>query len=96
MKCIEITSEQMNSHEFWIENPHGVEDLEGYFHYPFFGVELNGELITRHWKAKVRHPNDEVKDELLKANNFPVSVATAYAQLIGGKVVVTMVHSTHI
>ena len=93
MKRINITSEQMNSHEFWIENPNGIEDLEGDFHYPVFGVELNGELITRHWKAKVRYPNGEVKDELIKDKNFPFSVATAYAQLNGGKVVFTGYHS---
>ena len=93
MKRIEITTEQMNSANFWLENPNGVEDLEGDFHYPVFGVEVNGELITRHWKAKVRYPNWEVKDELLKDNKFPFSVATAYAQLNGGKVIVIGVHS---
>ena len=75
MKRIEITTEQMNSQEFWIENPNGIEDLEGDFHYPVFGVEVNGELIIRHWKVKVRYPNGEVKDEMLKDNNFPFSVS---------------------
>lgn len=96
MKRIEITSEQMNSANFWLENPSGVKDLEGDFHYPVFGVEVNGELITRHWEAKVRYPNGEVKDEIIKYNNFPFSVAIAYAQLNGGKVVVTGVHSIFI
>ena len=93
MKRIEITIEQMNSHEFWLENPNGLEDLDGDFHYPVFGVEVNGELITRHWKTKVRYPNGEFKDEVFAAKEFPFSVATAYAQLNGGKVVVTGYHS---
>ena len=93
MKRIDITSEQMNSANFWLENPNGVEDLEGDFHYPVFGVEVNGELITRHWKAKVRYPNGEVKDEVLVNKEFPFSAATAYAQLNGGEVVVTGYHS---
>lgn len=93
VKRINITSEQMNSHEFWFENPNGVKDLEGDFHYPMFGVEVNGELITQHWMAKVRYPNGEVKDKLIKYNNFPLSVATTYAHLNGGKVVITGVNS---
>ena len=93
MKRINITSEQMNSHEFWFENPNGVKDLEGDLHYPVFGVEVNGELITRYWTTKVLYPNGEVKDELVKYNNFPLSVATTYAHLNGGKVVITRVNS---
>lgn len=93
MKCIDITIEQMESHEFWLENPNGVKDLEGDFHHPVFGVEVNGELITRVLNAKLRYPNGEVKDEILVDKEFPFSVATAYAQLNGGKVVVTGYHT---
>ena len=93
MKRIDITNEQMKSHEFWLENPNGVKDLEGDFHYPVFGVEVNGDLITRHWITKVLYPNGEVKDEIVKYSSFTLSVATTYAHLNGGKVVITGVNS---